>query len=111
MDEIDLLSFKDLLRILEPYAEFWQTWTKSKDCFLSKVEVQVIESYLYFGQHKVICDELNLTLLKVSVSIHEAKIKLITRRHLFNQWRHEYSNVLLPLECQRVLATEPMTMN
>jgi hypothetical protein len=83
----DIEYFKNVLRIVNPYAEAWHEWKGSKACFLTKKEIDSIESYLYFGSLNHCSEILNVSLLECSISIREALFKLSWRRNEFEHWK------------------------
>jgi hypothetical protein len=87
MSNTDITYLKEVLRILDPYASIWCYWTKTEACFLTKEEVKVIESYVYFRSYDPISEELNITILHSAIILREAMFKLQFNLRKFEHWQ------------------------
>ncbi len=79
-------KIKELLAVLDPYAESWQEWTASGACFLSKQEITIIQNYILTGSHFPSAEELNISPITAASILNKAKWRLKWCYPKFQRW-------------------------
>ncbi len=82
-------KIKELLAVLDPYAESWQEWTTSGACFLSEQEITIIQNYLLTNSHFPSAIELNISSVTASSILNKAKWRLKWCYPKFQGWLTE----------------------
>lgn len=52
---------KELLGVLDPYAELWHEWKVSGACFPTEQEIVIIQTYLLTGSHFTSANQLGIS--------------------------------------------------
>ena len=81
-------NIRELLALLDPYANTWQAWTQSEECFLSVHEIRIIQNYLLSGSHAQSALEFNIPQSVADIILNRAKQLLQTNFPVFENWLH-----------------------
>jgi hypothetical protein len=81
-----LEQVKDLIAILDPYAELWQEWINTDACFLSDEEIKIIQNFLLFSSHYPSVIELNISLATAKEKLKRIKRRLKWNYPLYQKW-------------------------
>lgn len=79
-------KIKELLAVLDPYAESWQEWTASGACFLSEQKITIIQNYLLSNSHFSSAIELNISPVTAASILNKAKWRLKWCYPKFQGW-------------------------
>lgn len=80
---------KELLALLDPYADLWDEWTSSGACFLTKDDITIVQNFLLTGSHYPSVVELNISLVTAVSRLNKIKLRLEWFRHKHDLWLTE----------------------
>lgn len=83
---ISTRKLKELLAILDPYAELWHEWKVSGACFLTEQEIIIIQNYLLTGSHFPSADQLNISPITAAIILNKSKLRLKWNYPVFQGW-------------------------
>jgi hypothetical protein len=100
---LKLPSQKALLtEALVAYRKLWPVWISSDGCFLSKIEIDCIHSYLETSCYAISGASVGLSYLNFYFTIKRSVTKLNLFLPLFETWSDTY-NLLSTSELEKVL--------
>lgn len=77
---------KELLSVLDPYAEFWHEWKVSGACFLTEQEILIIQTYLLTGSHFTAANQLGISPVTAASILNKSILRLKWNYPLFQGW-------------------------
>lgn len=80
---------KELIAILDPYADLWDEWTSSGACFLTYDDIRIIQNFLLTGSHYSSVEELDISLVTAVSRLNKIKLRLQWYRPKYNLWLTE----------------------
>lgn len=80
---------KELIAILDPYANLWGEWISSGACFLSPDEIKIIQNFLLTGSHYESSKELNISLVTAVSRLNKIKRRLLWYQPKYQRWLTE----------------------
>lgn len=80
---------KELLGVLDPYAEFWHEWKVSGACFLTEQQILIIQNYLLTGSHFSSANELNISPVTAASILNRSIFRLKWNYPVFQGWLTE----------------------
>ncbi|HEY1040644.1 MAG TPA: hypothetical protein VGF30_14620 [Bacteroidia bacterium] len=83
-------DIKELLTLLDPYANTWKVWTQSEACFLSPHEIRIIQNYLLTGAHLQSAEEFNIPEFVAEIILNRTKHLLQDNLPAFESWLSLY---------------------
>jgi hypothetical protein len=81
---------KELIAVLDPYANNWHAWIESGACFLSKDEISIVCFFLMTGSHNMASQELNIPVITVSHMLDKISFRLNSNQGLYQRWLTEH---------------------
>ncbi len=91
LPETSIKRIKELLAILDPYALNWKEWTRSESCFLSSLEIKILQNYLLTGSNQQSSIEFNIPESTAASMLNKVERKLRTDFIKFENWLRERS--------------------
>lgn len=83
---------RNLAKALKPYKR-WDEWTNSPACFLSKLNVQIIEIYRKTGSYARCNQKLNITIVAAANRLLDAIFRLQAFLALYQKWEQGPPNL------------------
>lgn len=77
---------KELLSVLDPYAEFWHEWKVSGACFLTEQEIIIIQNYLITGSHFTSANQLSISPVTAASILNKSILRLRWSYPVFQSW-------------------------
>ena len=80
---------RQLLKALRPYDQ-WEAWTQSDYCFLSPLEIQLVEGYFVCFNIKELSKRVGINTSRISQDLNAVVDKLDTWEHYYRQWQADW---------------------
>jgi len=77
---------KELEEVLEPYNEFWDLWIISKECFLSRREIDILLTYRKTENFQQVARQLKISPNRANEIFNRALNRLRWNYKLYHYW-------------------------
>ncbi len=77
---------RQLLKALRPYDQ-WEEWVKSDYCFLSPLEIKLVEGYFVCFNIKDLSKRVGINTSRISHDLNAVVDKLDSWEHYYRQWQ------------------------
>lgn len=100
---------RNLAEAIKPYSR-WDEWVQSPACFLSKLDIGLIEIYLKSGSYARCGHKFNLSLVAAANRISAAIFRLQAFRTLYENWEQGPPNLYEALNAIGVNTLEDLKL-